>query len=158
MFVMFWHPWKSYPLSLFFHVDAGRYNGSDPLWSREMCKTPQMCKQSHLCRHFALNVQTTTLCKHGAHKCANLYLKKIHQPLMCKHDAVKCATVQVWREMCKHPTNLQIIVFVNQFTSTKLSTCIDGRLILSQTVKTSKQTKPYIGGIGGGTIFKGGGY
>ena len=94
------------------------------------------CANNHLCKHFGLkcannhicanisasNVQTTTFVQTRHPQIGKSVFKKIHQPLMCKHDAVKCAKFQFWCEICKHPTNVQIVLFIkNQFTSTKLS-------------------------------------
>ena len=96
---------------------------------REICKHPTNVQiivfiknQPQLCKHFTLkcannhicanilNVQTTTFVQTRRPQICKYV--KIHQPLMCKHDAVKCAKVQFWREICKHPTNVQIIVFI----------------------------------------------
>ena len=83
---------------------------------------PQMCKQPHLCKHFGLKCANNHIRANTAPSNVQICILKIHQPLMCKHDAIKCAKFQFWCEICKHPTNVQIVLFIkNQFTSTKLS-------------------------------------
>ena len=111
-------------------------------WEGEPCGAVK-CAKTHKCANFQIcaNISPTKCANNHicanifAHKCANLLIKKNINHKMCKHHAYKCANVQFWREMCKqHPTNVQIIVFKNQFTSAKLST--DDILVLSQHLYT----------------------
>ena len=118
-------------------------NANDGLWTREMCKQP------HLCKHFALKCANINFVQTRRPQNVQICKRKIYQPQMCKHHAVKCAKFQFRCEFANTP-QLQIIVFFlikNQFTSTKLTKWINS--VWNRGVAwASIRTRPWGGGGG----------